>query len=67
MRCFAWLANVGAVTGLVIPADDSESEPASESESDSEAEESDEEDEEDSDEDADEELPSTSIASCEAN
>lgn len=67
VRCFAWLANVGAVTGLVISADDSESESASESESDSEVEESDEEDEEDSDEDADEDLPSTSIASCEAN
>lgn len=67
VRCFAWLANAGAVTCLVISADDSESESASESESDSEAEESDEEDEEDSDEDADEELPSTSIASCEAN
>lgn len=66
VRCFAWLANAGAVTGLVISADDSESESASESESDSEGEESDEEDE-DSDEDANEELPSTSIASCEAN
>lgn len=66
VRCFAWLANAGAVTGLVISAD-SESESASESESDSEAEDSDEEEEEDSDEDADEELPSTSIASCEAN
>lgn len=65
VRCFAWLVNAGAVTGLVISADDSESE--HESESDSEADESDEESEAESDEDADEELPSTSIASCEAN